>query len=111
LQNCTTTGTTPTGTYPLVVTAISALNGVTTPRSVTVNVQVLATGETTFAGLMLDEADQPVKGALVKIGTVQVSTDDAGNFLMQNPPVGANQVLFIDGGPASTTFHSLFAPG
>jgi len=81
--------------------------GVTTPRSTTVNVQVLATGATTFAGLVLDEDDKPVQGALVKIGAVQVATDAAGNFLMQNPPVGANEVLFIDGGPASTPGKSL----
>ena len=56
--------------HPLVVTATGALNGVTTPRSVTANVHVLATGATTFAGLVLDEEDKPVKGALVKIGTV-----------------------------------------
>jgi hypothetical protein len=89
------------------VTATGALNGVTTPRTVTTMVQVLATGETTFSGLVLDEDDKPVKGALVKIGTIQVVTDDGGNFLMQNPPVGANQVLFIDGGPASTPQHNL----
>ena len=107
LLTLTTTGTTPTGTYPLVVTATGPVNGVTTPRSVTATVQVLATGETTFSGLVLDEDDKPVKGALVKIGVVQVSTDDGGNFLMTNPPVGANQVLFIDGGPASTLQHNL----
>lgn len=97
----------PTGTYPLLVTATGALNGVTTPRTVAVNVQVLATGATTFSGLVLDEEAQPVKGALIKIGAIQVATDDAGNFLMQNAPVGANQVLFIDGGPASTSQHNL----
>ena len=48
-----------------------------------------------------------MKGALVKNGILQVSTDDACNFLMQNPPVGANQILFIDGGPASTPGKSL----
>ncbi|THJ19787.1 MAG: hypothetical protein CAF44_014165 [Nitrospira sp. CG24D] len=107
LLTLTTAGTTPTGTYPLVVTATGALNGVTTPRTVTTMVQVLATGETTFSGLVLDEDDKPVKGALVKIGVVQVVTDDGGNFLMTNAPVGANQVLFIDGGPASTPTHNL----
>jgi RHS repeat-associated protein len=107
LQNRTPTGTTPTGTYPLLVTATGAVNGVSTPRTVTVPVLVLATGTTTFSGLVLDEEAKPVKGALVKIGAAQVSTDDGGNFLMQNPPVGANQVLFIDGGPASTPGKSL----
>ena len=60
----TAAGTTPAGTYPLVVTATGSLNGMTTTRSTTVPVQVLATGATTFAGLVLDEEDKPVKGAL-----------------------------------------------
>ena len=89
------------------MTATGPVNGVTTPRSVTATVQVLTTGETTFSGLVLDEDAKPVKGALVKIGVVQVVTDDGGNFLMTNPPIGANQVLFIDGGPASTPQHNL----
>ncbi|MDF0645581.1 MAG: carboxypeptidase-like regulatory domain-containing protein [Nitrospira sp.] len=72
-----------------------------------VTVQVLAAGVTTFAGLVLDEDDQPVKGALVTLGATQVSTDDGGNFVMQNLPVGAEQSLLIDGGPASTPQHSL----
>src|SRR5439155_11809303 len=53
-----------------------------------------------------------VKGALVKLGslqlpTAQTTTDDGGNFLLQNAPAGANQLLFIDGGPASTPGRSL----
>ncbi len=107
LLTLTTNGTTPTGTHPITIVATGSLNGVTTPRSLTVNVQVLAAGATTFAGQVLDEEDKPVKGALIKIGTTQVSTDDAGNFLMSNAPVGADQVLFIDGGPASTPGKSL----
>ena len=102
LLTLTTNGTTPTGTHPITIVATGSLNGVTIPRSLTVNIQVLATGATTFAGQVLDEEDKPVKGALIKIGTTQVTTDDAGNFLMSNAPVGADQVLFIDGGPAST---------
>ncbi|MBH0199887.1 MAG: hypothetical protein HP497_10800 [Nitrospira sp.] len=107
LLTLTTNGTTPTGTHPITVTATGVLNGVTTPRSTIVNVQVLAAGATTFSGLVLDEEAKPVKGALIKIGTTQVTTDDGGNFLMQNPPVGANQVLLIDGGPASTPGKNL----
>ena len=107
LLTLTTNGTTPTGTHPITIVATGSLNGVTTPRSLTVNVQVLATGAATFSGQVLDEEDKPVKGALVKIGTTQVTTDDGGNFLMQNAPVGADQVLLIDGGPASTPGKSL----
>ncbi|MDX2250921.1 MAG: RHS repeat-associated core domain-containing protein [Nitrospira sp.] len=107
LLTVTTNGAVPAGTVPLTITATGLMNGTPTTRSSMVNVQVLATGATTFSGLVLDEEDKPVQGALVKIGTTQVTTDDAGNFLMQNPPVGANHVLFIDGGPASTPGKSL----
>ncbi len=107
LLTLTTNGTTPTGTHPITIIATGSLNGVTTPRSLTVNIQVLAAGATTFAGQVLDEEDKPVKGALITIGTTQVTTDDAGNFLMPNAPVGADQVLFIDGGPASVPGKSL----
>ena len=48
-----------TSTYPLVVVATGSLNGVTTPRTVTANEQVLATGTTTFSGLVLNEEAQP----------------------------------------------------
>jgi hypothetical protein len=102
-----TNGTAPAGTVPLTVTATGLVNGTQTTRSSPVSVQVLAAGVTTLTGLVLDEADQPVKGAAVKLGATQVTTDDGGNFLMQNPPTGADQLLFIDGGPASTPQHNL----
>src|SRR2546427_8737331 len=74
-------------------------------------VQVLGAGVTSLAGQVLDEDAKPVKGALVKLGplnapTAQATTDDGGNFLLQNAQAGANQLLFIDGGPASTPEHN-----
>ncbi len=108
----TTNGATLAGSYPLTVTASGLVNEVQTARSATVMVQVLGAGVTTLAGQVRDEDDKPVKGALVKLGslqapTAQTTTDDGGNFLLQNAPAGANQLLFIDGGPASTPEKSL----
>ena len=102
-----TNGTTPAGTYPLTVTAVGPADGVSTVRSIPVAVEVQAMGVTSLTGQVLDEDAKPVKGALVKLGTVQDSTDDGGNFLLLNPPVAADQLLFIDGGPASTPGRSL----
>ena len=102
-----TNGTTPAGTYPLTVTAVGPVDGVSTVRSVPVAIEVQAAGVTSLTGQVLDEDANPVKDALVKLGALQVSTDDGGNFLLLNPPVGADQLLFIDGGPASTPQHSL----
>ena len=107
LLTLTTNGTTPAGTYPITMTATSAVDGVATSRSVTMNVQVLAAGLTTLAGQILNEDAQPVKGALITVGSAQVRTDEGGNFLIQNPPVGADQLLLIDGTPASTPGKSL----
>jgi RHS repeat-associated protein len=103
LLTLTTTGTVP---------ATGFVNGTQTTRSSNVTVQVLAAGVTTLTGLVLDEADQPVKGARVTLGPLtapaaQILTDDGGNFLMQNPAAGTDQPFFIDGGPASTPTKSL----
>jgi RHS repeat-associated protein len=112
LLTLTTNGAVTAGTVPLTVTATGLVNGTQTTRSSNVTVQVLAAGVTTLTGLVLDEDDQPVKGARVTLGSLtapaaQVLTDDGGNFLLQNPPAGADQPFFIDGGPASTSTKSL----
>lgn len=106
LLTLVTNGSVPAGTVPLTITATGLVNGVSTTRSAPVTVQVQAAGLTSLTGQVLDEEDHPVKNALVKLGALQVSTDGGGNFLLLNPPVGANQVLFIDGSPASTPTKS-----
>ena len=101
-----TNGSVPAGTVPLTIMATGLVNGVSTTRSVAVTLQVQAAGLTSLTGQVLDEDDQPVNGALAKLGALQVATDDAGNFLLLNPPVGTDQLIFIDGGPASTPTKS-----
>ena len=71
-------------------------------EAASLTLQVGASGQTSLTGQVLDEDAKPVKGALVRLGGLLATTDDAGNFLLANPPVGPNQLLFIDGGPAST---------
>src|SRR5205823_953879 len=69
-----TNGTTPAAIYPLIVTATGLVNGVQTTRSATVNMQVLGAGTTTLSGQVLNEDAKPVKGAVVKLGSLQVPT-------------------------------------
>ncbi len=107
LLTLTTNGTTAAGSYPLTVTTTGLLNGIQTTRSASLTLQVQAAGQTSLTGQVLDEDAMPVKGATVKLGTLQTTTDDAGNFLLLNPPVGAAQLLLIDGGPASSPGKSL----
>jgi RHS repeat-associated protein len=106
LLTLVTNGSVPAGNVPLTITATGLVNGVSTTRSASVSIQVQAAGVTSLTGQVLDEEDNPVKNALITLGALQVSTDDAGNFLLLNPPVGANQLLFIDGGLASTPTKS-----
>jgi hypothetical protein len=101
-----TTGGTAPGSYPLTIRATGLLNGAVTVRAATVSLQVQAPGVTSLAGQVLDEEAEPVRGALVKLGTLQTTTDAAGNFPLPNPPAGPDQLLFIDGGPASTPGRS-----
>ncbi len=77
-------------------------SGVPATRSAPVTLQILPPGVTSFSGQILDEDAQPVKGAVVKLGTLQTTTDDAGGFLLVNPSAGPDQLLLIDGGPASS---------
>ncbi|MFQ5657522.1 MAG: RHS repeat-associated core domain-containing protein, partial [Candidatus Methylomirabilales bacterium] len=97
-----TAGTTAQGSFPLTVSATGLLNGVQTTRSATVTLAVQAAGVTSLTGQVLDEEAKPVQGAVVTLGALQATTDEGGNFLLLNPPVGPDQLLFIDGGPAST---------
>ncbi len=107
LLNVATNGTTPAGSYPLTITATGTVNGAQATRSAQVTVQVQPGGQTSLSGQVLDENANPVKGALIKLGTLQTSADDGGNFLLLNPPVGPDQLVFIDGGPASSPGRSL----
>ena len=101
-----TTGNTSAGSYPLTVRATALLNGAIAVRSAQVTLQVQAPGVTSLAGQVLDEDARPLQGALIKLGTLQATTDAAGNFLLLNPPAGPDQLLLIDGGPASTPGRS-----
>ncbi|HRB81419.1 MAG TPA: DUF6531 domain-containing protein, partial [Nitrospira sp.] len=107
MLNVTTTGATTAGTYPVTVQATGLVNGSPIDKTVTVNLEVLSGGLTSFAGQVQDEDNQPVKGARVTMGAVHAITDAGGNFLLQNPPVGVDQLFLIDGGPASTPGRNL----
>jgi RHS repeat-associated protein len=101
-----TGGAASPGSYPITVTATGVIDGVQASRTVSLTVQVQGSGVTNLAGQVLDEEEKPVKGAKVKLGALEVFTDEGGNFLIVNPPVGSDQLLFIDGSPASTPERS-----
>ena len=75
--------------------------------AISLTLQVQPAGQTSLAGQVLDETGAPVQGAIITLGTLNTTTDAAGNFLLANPPVGASQLLLIDGGPASSPGKSL----
>jgi hypothetical protein len=104
----TTTGTTPAGSYALTVTATGMLNGVSTTRSAGVMVQVLGAGVTSLAGQVLDEEAEAREGrsgddwARCRRRPRRPPPTTAATSCSRESAVGVDQLLFIDGGPAST---------
>ncbi|MBZ0160622.1 MAG: DUF6531 domain-containing protein [bacterium] len=94
-------GSVPAGTFTLTVTGTAMIDGVMRSRSATLMVQVLAAGRTALSGRVVDTDERPLQGVTIAVGGTTASTDANGNFLLLDPPAG-DQVVLIDGGPAST---------
>src|SRR5688572_12774678 len=101
----TTSGTTPLGASSFQVGAAAVVDAQTTTKSAVVQLQVLPSGTTALAGSVLDTDGNPLPGVTIRIGSIPSSfeaiTNQAGSFLLLNPPLGA-QLAFIDGQTAST---------
>lgn len=69
-------------TLTLTIAATAVIDGQTLVRQSPLTVNVLAAGTTTLAGRILaTKDDAPIPGAVVRIGTLSVTTDASGNFL------------------------------
>src|SRR5206468_3645799 len=89
--------TAATGTAAFTVTAVIESGE---QSSVTGAITVLAGGRTALAGRVVDTDRNPLPQASIILNSLSVSTDANGNFLMLDPPAG-DQVVLIDGDPAS----------
>ena len=85
----------------LTITGSSVIDGKTVTQSVGASLEMIVQGETTLTGLILDTDNHPIKGVVIRVGNSSTTTDESGNFLLENPPTG-DQVVLMDGFPAST---------
>ena len=90
--------TTTTGTASFTVRAIADGGQASTVGGA---LTVLAGNRTALAGRVVDTERNPLARVAIMLDTLTVSTDANGNFLMLDPPVG-EQVVLIDGDPASS---------
>src|SRR5439155_15043888 len=83
---------TVTGTGP-------GVNG-TIRAAVSGTLTVLDDARTALIGRVVDTDRQPLPGVAILVGGQRALTDASGNFLLLDPPTG-DQVILIDGDPAS----------
>ncbi|OLD62965.1 MAG: hypothetical protein AUI47_10710 [Acidobacteria bacterium 13_1_40CM_2_68_5] len=79
----------------------AAETGKGSATSASSSLTVLASGRTALIGRIVDTNREPLKTVAITLEDHIVFTDVNGNFLMLDPPAG-DQVVLIDGGPAST---------
>lgn len=84
----------------LTITGSSTIEGQTVTRSASISLEVLTPGITTLVGRVLDTDKWPIKNVTIRVGDSTRTTDESGNFVLENPPIG-DQVVLIDGSTAS----------
>lgn len=85
----------------LTITGSASIEGKTVTRSAAISLDLLAQGATTLIGRVLDTDAKPLKNVTIRVENSSTATDESGNFLLANPPIG-NYVVLIDGSTAST---------
>jgi RHS repeat-associated protein len=86
----------------ITITAVVTLDGVIVTRTANLTIQPQGNGLTTISGRIVASKDlKPIQGVNLSIGSVSAVTDEAGNFLISNPPLG-DQVVMINGDTANT---------
>ena len=91
------------GTHSFTVSGQAQVDGQTLTRSAVFTLEVLAATTPSLTGRILtaEGIPQPIPGVTVTLGAAFALTDAAGNFVLLQPPTGAN-MLFVDGRTAST---------
>ncbi len=98
----TTSASTPAGESDITITGTATIDGIKVSRSAIVKLRVLAVGATTLKGkIFRSKESDPLPGIKVSIGSLITNSDQSGTFFFENPPIG-DQIIMIDGTPAST---------
>ena len=97
LQNSTA----PVGSYSLIVKASAIIDGHEVIKQSTASLSILAAGQTTLSGRVLNTDSEPVIGATVSLDGRTVTTDASGSFTLSGVTAGTARPLQIDGRTAS----------
>ncbi|MBI1821017.1 MAG: IPT/TIG domain-containing protein [Nitrospirae bacterium] len=98
----TSSASIPAGTLTLLVQGTAIVDGNILSHTASLSLTTLASGGTSLSGQILATRDgRPLGNVRLRLGTSTYYTDPAGNFLIQNPPIGT-QVMLIDGDTANT---------
>jgi RHS repeat-associated protein len=85
----------------LTIIGSATIEGKTVTRSAEVSLELLSPGITSLVGRVLDTDGKPIKNVTIWVEDMSTTTDESGNFLLENPPTG-DHVVLIDGSTAST---------
>ena len=97
-----TKGVSTIGTYDIAINVKATIDGRVITKAAPVKLDILAAGGTVLTGSILASKDKkPLKNVRLTIGSIITYTDDAGNFIVSNPPLG-DQVVLIDADTANT---------
>ncbi|HKQ77424.1 MAG TPA: IPT/TIG domain-containing protein, partial [Blastocatellia bacterium] len=94
------------GNYQFTVSATALIDGVQTVRTTNATVNVLAAGQTTLSGRVLNEDREPIHGATVSLDGKTATSDAAGGFLLSGVNAGADRPVMVDGRTASAPNRS-----
>ena len=97
-----TKGVSTIGVYDITINAKATIDGKVITRTAPVKLDIASAGGTVLTGSIFASKDKkPLKNVKLTIGSIITYTDDAGNFIVSNPPLG-DQVVLIDADTANT---------
>ncbi len=89
------------GSYPFTVSATAKIDGQNVVRTSPATLNVVAAGQTSLTGLVLNNEKEPIIGATVSLDGKSATTDSAGVFLLVGVTAGQSRPVMIDGRTAS----------
>ena len=89
------------GSYPFTVSGTAKVDGQNVVRTSTATLNVVAAGQTSLTGFVLNNEKEPIIGATASLDGKTATTDSAGVFLLVGVTAGQNRPVMIDGRTAS----------
>lgn len=89
------------GSYSFIISGTAAVEGAILVRTVPATLVVVAAGQTSLAGRVLNTDQEPIMGATVSLDGKTATTDAAGAFILSGVTAGPARPVMIDGRTAS----------